>query len=335
MKRRQFITMLGGAAATWPLMARAQPQERVRRIVVWLTSAEDGDPIQRADGQRAVTAFRQELQALGWTDGRNIRTDYRWATGDIDRRQTIAKEIVEQRPDVIVAESTIAVAALARENRTIPIVFANVSDPIGSGFVVSLAHPGGTITGFTSNEPTLGSKWPELLKEIAPGVGRMGFLFNPDTGPYAEAFLQRAEPAARALGVELIPTRVHTDAEIERAITALGSEPGSALIVLPEATMNARSELIIEVAARSRVPAIYAFRFQAIGGGLFSYGVDPAEEFRGAASYVDRILRGATPADLPVQAPTKFLLVVNLKTAKALGLTIPPHILALADEVIK
>jgi putative ABC transport system substrate-binding protein len=330
MKRRQFITMLGGAAATWPLTARAQQPERVRRVVVWLGRAEDD-----AEGQRHGTVFRQGLQALGWTDGRNIRTDYHWVIGDSARRQTLAKEIVAQRPDVIVAEYTVRVAALARESRTIPLVFVNVSDPIGNGFVASLAHPGGTITGFTSNEPTLGSKWPELLKEIAPGVGRMGFLFNPDTAPYADAFLQQAAPAARALGAELIPTRVHTDAEIERAITVLGSEPGSGLIVLPEPTTNARSDLIIGWAARSRVPAIYAYRFQASGGGLLSYGVDLADEFRGAASYVDRILRGAQPADLPVQAPTKFLLVVNLKTAKALGLTVPPTLLVQADEVIK
>jgi putative tryptophan/tyrosine transport system substrate-binding protein len=330
MRRRQFITMLGGAAAMWPLTARARQPERVRRIVVWVVRAEDD-----AEGQRLVTAFRQGLQALGWIDGRNIRTDYRWELGDSDHRQTLAKEIVEQRPDVIAVESTVRVAALARESRAIPIVFVNVSDPIGNGFVASLARPCGTITGFTSNEPTLGSKWPELLKEIAPGVGRMGFLFNPDTAPYAEAFLQQAEPAARAIGVELITIRVHNDAEIERAITALGSEPGSGLILLPEPTTNARNELIIELAARSRVPAIYAFRVHALGGGLLSYGVDPADEFRGAASYVDRILRGAKPADLPVQAPTKFLLVVNLKTAKALGLSVPPTLLVQADEVIQ
>jgi ABC-type uncharacterized transport system substrate-binding protein len=330
MRRRQFITLLGGAAATWPLTARAQQPERVRRVVVWMARAVD-----EAEEQRRVTAFRQGLQTLGWTDGRSIRTDYRWELGDSDRRQTIAKEIVEQRPDVIVAEYTVRVTALSRESHTIPIVFVNVSDPIGSGFVASLARPGGTITGFTSNEPTLGSKWPELLKEIALGVGRMGFMFNPDTAPYAAAFLHLAEPAARVIGAELITTRVHNDTEIERAITALGSEPGSGLIVLPEPTTNARSALIIGWAARSRVPAIYAFRFQAIGGGLLSYGVDPADEFRGAASYVDRILRGAKPADLPVQAPTKFLLVVNLKTAKALGLTVPPTLLVQADEVIK
>ena len=329
MRRRQLITILGGAAATWPLMARAQQQERVRRLVVWLARADD------AEGQRHVTAFRQGLQALGWTDGHNIRTDYRWVIGDIDHRQTLAKEIVKQRPDVIVAESTVGVTALARESRTIPIVFINVSDPIGSGFAASLARPGGTITGFTSNEPTLGSKWPQLLKEIAPGVGRMGFMFNPDTAPHADAFLQQAAPSARAIGAELIITRVHNNAEIEGSITALGREPGSGLIVLPEATTNARSALIIGSAARSRVPTIYAYRFQAIGGGLLSYGVDLADEFRGAASYADRILRGVKPADLPVQAPTKFLLVVNLKTAKALGITIPPSVLVRADEIIQ
>jgi putative ABC transport system substrate-binding protein len=332
MKRRKFITLLGGAAASpmlWPLAARAQQPGRMRQIVVWMGRADD------AEGQRQVAAFRQGLQALGWTDGRNLRTDYRWVIGDIDRRRIIAKEVVEQQPDMIVAETTVGVAALSQESRTIPIVFVNVSDPIRSGFVASLARPGGTITGFISNEPTLGSKWPELLKEIAPGVGRVGFMFNPDTAPYAEAFLRPAEVAARSLGVELIASRVHDDAEIERAITALASAPGGGLIVLPEATTNARSELIIALAARYRLPAIYAFRFQAIGGGLISYGVDVADSLRGAASYVDRILRGEKPADLPVQAPTKFALVVNLKTASALGLTVPTSTLLRATEVIE
>ncbi len=329
MKRREFITLLGGSAVTWPLAAHAQQPGRMRQIAMLKASADD------PEGQRHVTAFRQGLQALGWTEGRNIRTDYRWTGGDIDRIRTFAKEIVEQQPDVIVAEATSGVAALSRERRTIPIVFVNVSDPIGSGFVASLAHPGGAITGFISNEPTLGGKWPELLKEIAPGVGRVGFMFNPDTAPYAEAFLRQAEVAARSLGVELIASRVHNDAEIERAITALASAPGGGLIVLPEATTNARSELIIALAARYRLPAIYAFRFQAIGGGLISYGVDVADSFRGAASYVDRILRGEKPADLPVQAPTKFTLVVNLKTANALGLTVPTSTLLRATEVIE
>jgi putative ABC transport system substrate-binding protein len=327
MRRRNFITLLGGAAA-WPLPLRAQPSGRVRQIIIWMGRAND------AEGQRLVAAFRQGLQALGWTDGRNIRTDYRWVTGDIDR-QALAKEVVEQQPDVIVAETTPGTAALARERRTIPIVFFNVSDPIGSGFVPSLAHPGGTITGFMSNEPTLGGKWPELLKEVAPGVGRIGFMFNPDTASYAESFLRSAEAAARSLGVELFASRVRSDGEIERAIAALGSAPDGGLIVLPEATTNARSALIIELAARHRVPAIYAFGFQAAGGGLISYGVDLADSLRGAASYVDRILKGEKPADLPVQAPTKFALVINLKTANALGLTVPTSTLLRATEVIE
>jgi putative ABC transport system substrate-binding protein len=328
MRRRDFITLVGGAAAAWPLAARAQQPGRMRPIAMWMGRADD------AEGQRHAAAFWQGLQALGWNDGRNIRTDYRWVTGDVDRVR-IAKEVVAQRPDVIVAETTVAVAALSHESHTIPIVFVNVSDPIGSGFVSSLAHPGGTITGFTSNEPTLGGKWPELLKQIAPGVGRMGFMFNPDTAPYAEPFLRTAEAAARSLGAELTALRVHNDAEIERAIMALASQPGGGLIVLPEATNNARSELIVGLAARYRVPAIYAFRFQAAGGGLISYGVDLADSFRAAAAYVDRILRGEKPADLPVQAPTKFALIINLKTAQALGLTAPTSLLARADEVIE
>jgi putative ABC transport system substrate-binding protein len=332
MKRREFISLLGGAAVPsllWPLAARAQQPGRMRRIAIWMGRA-DG-----AEGQRHLTAFRQRLQALGWTDDRNIRTDCRWVVGDIDHRRTIAKEVVEQQPDVVVAETTVGVAALAWERPTIPIVFVNVSDPIGSGFVTGLARPGGTITGFTSNEPTLGSKWPELLKEIAPRLGRVGFMFNPDTAPYAEAFLRVAEAAAPSIGVELIASRVRNDAEIERTITSLASASGGGLIVLPEATTNTRSELIIALAARYRLPAIYAFRFQATGGGLISYGVDLADSFRGAASYVDRILRGEKPADLPVQAPTKFTLVINLKAAKALGLAVPRTLLALADEVIE
>jgi ABC-type uncharacterized transport system substrate-binding protein len=219
--------------------------------------------------------------------------------------------------------------------RVAPIVFVNVSDPIGSGFVTSLARPGGTITGFTSNEPTLGSKWPELLKEIAPAVTRVGFLFNPDTAPYAEAFLQLAEPAARSIGLKLVPAQVRYDAEFERAIAALGSEPGSGLIVLPEATTNARSALIIELAARHRLPAIHAYRFQVVGGGLMSYGVDLADSFHDAASYVDRILKGEKPANLPVQAPTRFVLVVNHGTAKTLELTVPTSVLLRATEVIE
>jgi putative ABC transport system substrate-binding protein len=333
VNRRELIALFAGAAVApsllCPLAVHAQQTGRIRRIAMWMGRADD------AEAQRHLTAFRQALLALGWTDGRNIRADYRWVVGDIDHRRAIAKEVLEQQPDVVVAETTVRVAALAWERPTIPIVFVNVSDPIGSGFVAGLARPGGTITGFTSNEPTLGSKWPELLKEIAPGIGRVGFMFNPDTAPYADAFLRVAEAAAPSIGVELIASRVRNDSEIERAIIALASAPGGGLIVLPEATTNTRSQLIIALAARHRLPAIYAFRFQATGGGLISYGVDLADSFRGAASYVDRILRGEKPADLPVQAPTKFALVINLKAAKALGLDIPATVLARADEVIE
>jgi putative tryptophan/tyrosine transport system substrate-binding protein len=327
VRRREFITLLGGvAAAAWPLAARAQ--QGVRQITVWMGRGND------AEGQRHAAAFRETLRALGWADGRNVRTHYHWVTGDIDRAR-LAKEVVEQKPDLITAETTVAVAALALETRTIPIVFVNVSDPIGSGFVASLARPGGSITGFTSNEPTLGGKWPELLKEIAPAVVRAAFMFNPETAPYAEPFLRAAKETAPTVGMEVSAARIRNDAEIEGTIAALASSPGSGLIVLPEPTTNIRSAPIIELAARHRVPAIYAFRYQATGGGLISYGVDIASSFRAAASYVDRILKGEKAANLPVQAPTKFALVVNLKTAIALGLSVPTSILLRADEVIE
>lgn len=279
--------------------------------------------------------FRLRLAALGWVDGRNIRVDYRWVVNEIDRIGEAAKEIVEQRPEIIVAESTVLVAALSRETGAIPIVFVNVSDPIGSGFVVSLTRPGRMITGFTSNEPILGGKWPELLKEIAPSLQRIGFLFDPDTAPYAEPFLRQAAASARILGIDLFAVRIRGRTEIERTMVALASDLGSGLIVLPDSTTLSASDLIIESAARHRIPAIYAWEFQAAGGGLMSYGVDLAESLRGAAVYVDRILRGSAPADLPVQAPTKFKLVVNLGTAKALGIKVPTTTLLRADELIE
>jgi len=328
VRRRDFIAGLGGAAVVGPRGAWGQQASRVRQIAIWMGRGND------AEGVRLAAAFRDGLQALGWADGRNLRTDYRWVTGDIDRAR-LAKEIVDQKPDLIVAETTVAVAALAREQSLIPIIFVNVSDRVGSGFVASLAKPGGTITGFMSNEPTLGGKWPELLKEIAPEVKRVGLLFNPNTAPYADPFLRSAEAAATSFGIELKAARFRDDAELERAIAALGSEPGGGLIVLPETTTNIRTGFIIEAAARHRVPTIYAFRYQASAGGLISYGVDVADLFRDAASYTDRILRGEKPADLPVQAPAKFTLVVNLKTAKALGLTVPTSTLLRANEVIE
>ena len=326
IRRREFITLLGGAVA-WPLAAHAQQGER-RQITVWISRAND------AEGRRLGSAFRTALQALGWVNGRNARIDYRWVTSEIDR-PSLAAEIVEQRPDVVVAETTPAVAALGRATTTIPIVFVNVSDPIGGGFVESLPRPGGTITGFISNEPTLGSKWPGLLKEIAPAVQRISFLFNPETASYAEPFLRQAEAAALASRLQLTPAPIRSDPEVERIVSGLAGAPGGGLIVMPDAFTNTHSARIIELTAQHSVPAIYAYRFQAAGGALIAYGVDLADSLRSAASYVDRILRGEKPANLPVQVPVRFSLVVNIKTAKGLGLTVPDQLLALADEVIE
>src|SRR5262245_26232027 len=327
MRRRAFLAGLGSAAA-WPMAARAQQPAPTRQVTVWMGRAPD------AEGLRLSNAFGQQFQALGWAEGRNVRIDYRWVAGDIDRTR-LANEVIGQQPDAIVVETTAGVTALASQSRGIPLIFVNVSDPIGGGFVANLARPGGTITGFMSNEPTLGGKWPEMIKEIVPGITRVGFLFNPNTSPYAGVFMRHAEASALAIGVKLAATPFQDDADIEQAMIGLSGEPGSGLIVLPELTTNVRSDLIIALAARYHLPAIYAYRFQATRGGLISYGVDLADSFRGAATYVDRILRGEKPGDLPVQAPTKFVLVVNLKTAKALGLTIPESFLVRADEVIE
>jgi putative ABC transport system substrate-binding protein len=326
MKRREFIALIGGAAASWPVSARAQ--QPMRQVTIWMGRPND------TEGLRLAAAFRQSFQDLGWINGRNVRIDYRWVTSDIDRL-SLAKEVVEQNPDVIVAETTAAVAALSRVSGGIPIIFVNVSDPIGEGFVKSLTSPGGTITGFISNEATLGGKWPGLLKEVAPGVEKLGFLFNPDTAPYAESFLRQAEASALALGMKLNSLPIHNDPEIERTMADLASGGDGGLIVLPDFTTNTHSARIIELVAQHRLPAIYAYRFQSAGGGLLSYGPDLADSFHAAASYADRILRGEKPANLPVQAPTKFYLVLNVKTAKALGLKIPETLLATADEVIE
>jgi putative tryptophan/tyrosine transport system substrate-binding protein len=328
MRRRELISLLGGAVIAWPLAAHAQHGGQLPEIAVWMGRPND------AEGQQYAAAFRERLQALGWTNRQNVRVDYRWVTGAIDH-VSLAKEVIEQHPDAILVETTPAVAALARVSSTIPIVFVNVSDPIGAGVVTSLARPGGSITGFISNEPTIGGKWPQLLKEIAPGVGRIGFMFNPDVAAYATAFMQPAELAARSLGIELVASRVHNDSEIESAIAALGDSPGGGLIVLPDPMTNTRSTLIIRLAAQHRLPAIYAWRSQVVGGGLISYGCDLVESFRGAASYIDRILRGEKPATLPVQMPTKFTLVINLKTANALGLDVPWSFQQRADEVVE
>jgi putative ABC transport system substrate-binding protein len=326
-RRREFIAGLGGAAA-WPLVAQAQRGERVRRIGV-LMAAEENDPEARA----RYSAFTQALADLGWTEGRNVRIDLRWAGGDINRIRAHAQELVSLQPDIILANSTAVTAAFQRETRTIPIVMVNVTEPVDRGFVATFNQPRGNITGFTTLEASLGGKWLELLSEIAPGLKRAAAMFNPDTAPVS-SYMPSFETTARSLKVELIPAPVHSDVEIETAIIALAREPRGGLVVMPDGFMNVHRAPIISAAARNNIPAVYFDSTLARDGGLLSYGPDRADAFRRAAPYVDRILRGAKPAELPVQLPTKFQMAVNLKTAKALGLTIPPNLLAIADEVI-
>jgi len=330
MRRREFIAGLGSTAA-WPVVARAQQPQRVRRIGV-LSPYDENDPGAKAE----VSAFTQGLAGLGWTDGHNLRIDIRWPAGNVDRMRMSAKELVNLQPDAILADTTPATAALQRETRTIPIVFVIVSDPVGAGFVASLARPGGNITGFINAEAEMGGKWLELLTEIAPGLKRVAIIFNPDTAPGGGSyFLGSFEAAARSLSVEPIAARVHNDAEIEAAITSLGREPRGGLIVMPDAFVFAHRAQIIERAARSNVAAVYWSPDFARDGGLLTYGADPLDLIRRAAPYVDRILRGAKPSELPVQLPTKFEMAINLKTAKALGLGVPQSILLRADEVIE
>jgi putative ABC transport system substrate-binding protein len=325
--RREFIAGLGSAAA-WPLAVRAQQGDRVRRIGV-LTGTDENDPVTVA----RISAFTQAPADLGWTDGRNVRLDVRWYGGDINRIRALAQELVGLQPDIILTQGTTATVALQRETRTIPIVFAGATDPVASGIVPRLDRPGGNVTGFAFVEASLGGKWLELLSEIAPGLKRAAIMFNPDTAP-ASAYMSSVETAARSLKVAPVIATVHSDVEIETAVIALGREPGGGLVVMPDTFTLAHRASIIS-AARNNVPAVYSLSAFARDGGLLSYGADRVDLFRRAASYVDRILRGAKPGDLPVQFPTKFELVVNLKTAKALGLTVPQSILLRADEVIE
>jgi len=329
MQRREFIAGLGSTAAAWPLVARAQPAERVRRIGV-LTPYDENDPMPKT----YVSAFAQALAGLGWTDGRNVRMDLRWAGGDINRIRALAQELVGLQPDIILAHTTLATAALQRETRTIPIVFAIAVDPVAIGIVARIDRPSGNVTGFASSEATLGGKWLELLSEIAPGLKRAAIMFNPDTAT-ASAFMPSLETAARSLKVVSIIAPVHTDVEIETAINALGREPGSGIVVMPDGFLGQHRAPVILAAARNNVPAVYWGSVFARDGGLLSYGTDYVDIFRRAASYVDRILRGAKPGDLPVQFPVKYEMAVNLKTAKALGLAVPSSILLRADEVIE
>jgi putative ABC transport system substrate-binding protein len=327
MRRRDF-TLLGGAAATWPLMARAQQGDRVRRIGV-LVGRNENDPVAKL----RVSAFTQALADLGWADGRNVRMELRWGGGDTNRIQALALELAGMQPDIIVADSTPVTVALRRETPTIPIVFANVSDPVASGIVPRLDRPSGNITGFATFEGTLGGKWLELLSEIAPGLKRAAIMFNRDSATVS-SFMPSLETAARSLKVVPITAPVHSDGEIETAITALGREPGAGLVVAPDVFTSSHRPPIILMAARNNVPAVYAQSEFVRAGGLLSYGVDQVDILRRAATYADRILRGAKPGDLPVQFPVKFEMAVNLKTARALGLAVPQSILR-ADEVIE
>ena len=329
MKRRKFITLLGGAVS-WPLAARAQQSDRVRHIALLMGLRED-DP----EAQLEMTALRQGLQPLGWIEGRNIQIAYRWAGPDIERAAMFAKELVGLNPELILSRSTPATDALRRETHTIPIVFTVVAEPIESGFVKSLPRPGGNITGFTNLEPQIAAKWLGLLKEVAPRLVRAALIFNPNTAPYTEPFLRLAQAGASSLGVQLISTPVRSKAEIENAISSLRYETGDGVVGMTDSFIIDNRELITRLVTRHRLPAIYPYRFFAAQGDLMSYGVDLPDLFRRAASYVDKILNGATPADLPVQFPTKFELVINLRTAKALGLTVPLSLQASADEVIE
>jgi len=330
MKRREFLSLLGGAAAVWPLAARAQQGERIRRIGV-LVPFPESDP----EAQARVAAFREGLQKLGWTEGRNIRIDTRWAALDAEAMQRFAKELVGLQPDLILSQSTPNTAALLQQTRTIPIVFVQVSDPVGSGFVASIPRPGGNVTGFITTEQTMAGKWLELLKEIAPRVNRVALLFNPATATFAEIYLNSFKAAAASFAVEAIGAPVRSTSELEPVIAAQAREPNGGLIVMPDIFMGGRRSEITLLAARYRLPAVYPFRYFTEIGGLLSYGNDPFDLVRRAATYADRILKGEKPSELPVQAPVKFELVINLKTAKALGLDVPPTLLARADEVIE
>ena len=329
--RREFIFTLGGAVVALPFATHAQQADRVWRIGALMGYVES-DP----EAQTNVAAFREGLQKLGWTEGHKIRIDTRWALPEnAGPREQFAKELVALQPDVILSHTTPTTAALLRETRTIPIIFANVSDPIGSGFVATLSRPGGNVTGFTTIEASLGGKWLELLKEIAPHVNRVAFLFNPETATYAEYYLNLFKAAGATFAVKATTAPVRDKSEVESAIATLAGEPNGGLIVMPDSFPIAHRVEITSLAARYRLPAVYPFRFFADIGGLLAYGVDLSDNFRRAASYADRILKGEKPGELPVQGPAKFEFVINLKTAKALGLEAPPTLIARANEVIE
>ena len=328
--RREFIMLLGGSAAAWPLAARAQQAERMRRVGL-LIQFPESDP----EGQARIAAFREELQKLGWRIGGNLQIDYRWAASNEERARSAAAELLAFTPDVISANSTLPLRAVQQATRTVPIVFTTIIEPIGQGFVASLAHPGGNTTGFSYLEVSIGGKWMNLLKEIAPRITHVACMFNPQRGPYSVGISHFAQEAAQRLGVQYIAAPVFEPTQIEPVVATLAREPNGGLIISPDATTVTHREQIIALTIRYRLPAIFSEQMFAVGGGLVSYGADYIDQFRQAASYVDRILRGANPADLPVQQPSKFYLAINLKTAKAFGLNVPETLLARADEVIE
>jgi putative tryptophan/tyrosine transport system substrate-binding protein len=328
MKRRKFITLFGGAAAAWPLRTRAQQPERIRRVGVVMAYAES-DP----NGRLQVSAFREQLQKLGWTEGSNVQIDFRYAASDPTRIRALGLELLGLKPDVMVSNSNLVTTILQTEVRGIPLVFVSVSDPIGSGFVKDLARPGGNVTGFANFPPSMGGKWLEKLREIAPHVERVGLMMHRE--PPNIGYLKSAEEAATSLKIELVRLDVNDGSDIEAAFAAFASEPHLGLIVAPNVVTFANSDFIVAQAARYRMPAIYPFGFFAKEGGLISYGFDAVDQFRQGAVYTDKILKGARPADLPVQHPTKFEIILNLKTAKTLGLDVSLQLLQLADEVIE
>jgi putative tryptophan/tyrosine transport system substrate-binding protein len=329
--RRKFLATLGGAATAWPLAARAQQPERKRRVVFLHSSAEN-DP----EVQARIAAFRQGLETLGWVENRNVQIEHRFSDGDFAQIQPHTAELVSSAPDLIVGSGTAVIRALKQATRSIPIVFNMVVDPVGQGLIVSLARPGGNVTGFTFFDFPMIGKWLEMLKEIAPNVRRMGFMFHPQIASHYRAYMRELGTAAASLAAELSPMPVRDGAEIEAAVTALAQEPGGGLIVATDPFINTQRRLIVAMVERHRLPAIYGFRrFVREVGALISYGPDSVDNVRRSASYVDRILKGEKPADLPVQNPTKYELGINLKTAKALGITVPPSLLARADEVIE
>lgn len=329
MRRREFIALIGGAAAAWPLTVRAQDRQ-LRRIGLL-------SPLSKTDAEASLweAAYWKQLEALGWIEGRNLHAVSRWADGDITRLPAEADEVLHFNPEVLFTETTPATAALQARTRTIPIVFVAVSDPIGSGFVASLAKPGANITGFMFTETGVIGKWLVLLRDVAPLTSCVGLVFNPKTAPYGRYYWEKFQSAASALSIEPIEAPINSAAEIEPLMAKLAQRAGAGLIIMPDTSITLYKEIIVSLAERYRVPSIYSTRRSVIAGGLMSYGADLAETYRGAATYVDRILRGQKPSELPVQLPTKFELVINLKTAKALSLDVPLHLQQLADEVIE